>query len=119
MSDESDRIKSVRALLRDAEVAYRKVIKGDRPSGQAVAALLKRREDLSRDLHDLLDAALFASQDETPPTEEEMIAQAVADLASLPDPLLDEVLAGLVTRGRGAAVRRNAPPAPLRVVGDE
>jgi len=58
-----------------------------------------------------------AERDTGPVTEDEMVEQAVAELAQLPDPLLDRVLSGLVDAGRGPAVRRNAPPG-LRVVGD-
>lgn len=118
MGKESARIADVRSLLKDAGVAYRKVLKGERVSGQAVAALLKRREDLTRELHDLLEADAEAAQDERPMTEDELVDATIADLAALPDPLLDRVVEGLVRVGRGAAVRRAAPP-PLRIVGDD
>lgn len=117
MSEHTSRIDDVRALLADAERAYRKVIRGERVSGQAVAALLKRREDLTRELHDLLEREMDAQRQERVVSEDELIAEAVADLAALPDPLLDRVLEGLVEAGRGAAVRRNAPPG-LRLVGE-
>lgn len=116
MSHLDARLESVRRLLTDAETAYELVIHGDRISGQAVAALLKRREDLTRELHDIRDRIDIAAEDTAPVTEAQMIAAAVADLAALPDPALDDVLMGLVREGRGAALRRCAPPA-LHVVG--
>jgi hypothetical protein len=65
------------------------------------------------------DRAMKAAEDEAarPISDEDLIAAAVADLAALPDALLDRVLDGLVHAGRGAAVRRSAPPG-LRIVGD-
>jgi len=115
MSNDTTRVRDVRKLLSDADTAYKLVIRGERVSGQAVAALLKRREDLTRELHDLLERERLAAEEAAPLTEDELVEQAIADLAALPDPLLDRVLSGLAMSGRGAALRRCAPPA-LRVV---
>jgi len=110
------RLAAVQRLLIDAETAYELVVHGDRVSGQAVAALLKRREDLTRETFDIRERIESVESDGVL-SDADMIAEAVADLASMPDPLLDQILIGLVQAGRGAAVRRNAPPG-LHVVGE-
>lgn len=113
----TDRMGALQGLLEDAEQAYRLVAGGDRVSGQALAALLKRREDLTREIHDLRDRLQEAEEDEGFASEAELVRAAIGELAALPDPLLDRVLSGIVDAGRGAAVRRAAPPG-LHVVGE-
>jgi hypothetical protein len=89
-------------------------------SSQGLAALMRLKLSITEQLYAEIDRERVLSEaaaEAAPMTEDEMVEQAVGELARLPDPLLDRVLSGLVEAGRGPAVRRNAPPG-LRVVGE-
>lgn len=119
MSTIDQRIEAVQDLLADAESAYRLVTAGERVSGQAVAALLKRREDLTRELYDLRErlADQDASRAREEMSDEEICERTAAALAALPAPLLDQVLSALVELGREDDLRR-ALPRRLHLVGE-
>jgi len=103
-----ERIRVMSQILADAQVAYESVAKSK--NGAAIAAMSKRVQDAAREVYDLRAQLEAMAPAAARMTEDQVIASAIEDLAALPDPLLDEVLRGLVHAGRGAALRRCAPP---------
>jgi hypothetical protein len=111
---EHTRLAALRALIVELEQDCARA-RAESRSSQGLAALMRLRATLTDELH-AEQARLQAIADEAaPPTEDDLVATAVDELARLPDPLLDRILDGLVLAGRGAALRRNAPP-PLYAI---
>lgn len=120
MANPTSRLEELERLLKDAERAYRAVSSGERVSGQAVAALLKRREDLTREIWDLREqqADLDAQRAEADMTDDELVERSTNALLDIPETLFDRIMAGVVEGGRETAVRR-ALPTRLRIVGED
>jgi hypothetical protein len=108
------RLDALRALLAEVEADCTRA-RAESRSSQGLAALLRLRVTLTGEIFEELARVHAVAEDAAPPTEDDLVAAAVAELAQLPDPLLDRVLAGLAFAGRGAALRRNAPP-PLYAI---
>lgn len=113
------KLEALESLLVEIDSAVRIAMETYAPAS-GMAAILRQKRDTLLLIHEERNRIRMeeaAQQDAGPVTEDEMVEQAVGELARLPDPLLDRVLSGLVEAGRGPAVRRNAPPG-LRVVGE-
>lgn len=112
-------VEDLEELLHDVKAAF-KVAVADGKSSNGIAALSRQVQQVTVAIHEERQriARLEAEQeDDGWATEDDLVDAAVVELCALPDPLLDRVLAGLADAGRGAALRRNAPPG-LHVVGE-